>query len=270
MRMQYAALALSDGNLAGNWSDASARRAVVSCRRASSELEISATEIQRRLRVQSSMRRKLAGLKAVLTKDEVAVLERRLESAIRVLTLTQNPHLMHLVRSQHELVMERLEVTTGRVLAPVERPIPQLADVSIGAERTVDATLEESASEDKFESQGAAWPSPPKTGQLLFRRAPGGFNARIVTPITGLAVQRRWELLVSRSYLGWKIALQPFLHSPDDKLLIKLARAGAVNDLQYLFLSRQAVIGADDDFHDNILYVRTLCRLPRNLTKTGG
>jgi len=96
---------------------------------------------------------------------------------------------------------------------------------------------------------------PPITGQFIFKLTPGGFKLRVVTPVLGMVVGQAWEFLMSRSYLGWKIALQPIIHSPSDDLLVELAERGAVDDLNYLFASRKAVIRDDDDFHNKLLYV---------------
>ncbi|KAK1751318.1 hypothetical protein QBC47DRAFT_391621 [Echria macrotheca] len=252
-----AALSLPDGGLVGIRNDPSASKAVMACRRASEELEAFATEIQRRLNAPSHVRRKFTGLKAVFKKDEVSALEKRLENAVRVLSLAQNLHLMHLVRSHHELVMERLSVSsTGLSPAVAERSTSQLVNVPAEEEQTTHAPNRADDSCSHPDSQDV-WPTPPKTGQFIFRQAPGGFKARIVTPTTGLAVRRAWELLISRSYVGWKIVFQPIIRSPDDAFLKELARAGAIDDLQYLFRSRQAVIRDDADFHNDLLCAAT-------------
>jgi hypothetical protein len=151
--------------------------------------------------------------------------------------------------------MERLRVSSILSLAVAERPIPQLANAPTGGEQTTHAPDSEDDSCLRPDSQGV-WPRPPNTGQFIFRLAPGGFNVRIVTPITSLAVHRAWELLVSRSYLGWKIVFQPLVHFPDDVFLQKLARAGAIDDLQHLFQSQQVVVRDDADFHNDLLLVR--------------
>jgi hypothetical protein len=74
----------------GSWNDAAARHAVSSCRLASSALESLASSLQERISAASGARRKVASLRALLKKDEMKLLERRLESAIRVLMVAQN------------------------------------------------------------------------------------------------------------------------------------------------------------------------------------
>jgi len=74
--------------------DINSRRAAASCQQASLELMALAAEIQRRLSAQSRLRKKIAGLHAVLKKEEMEALEKRLQNAVRVLTVTQNLQMM--------------------------------------------------------------------------------------------------------------------------------------------------------------------------------
>jgi len=77
----------------GAWNDGAARRAVEACQLAASSLEKLASKIQANIAAASGTKRRLASLKALLKKDELRLLEKRLESAIRVLMLAQNSHL---------------------------------------------------------------------------------------------------------------------------------------------------------------------------------
>lgn len=99
------------------------------------------------------------------------------------------------------------------------------------------------------------WPRPQKAGQLAFQQSTGGFQVRVVSPSFGWATHRSWELLVSRSYLGWKVQLQPFLHSPDQTLLSKLVEKDAVADLSYLVESGQANLRQDVNLFYDVYHV---------------
>jgi hypothetical protein len=247
----------------GPWNDAAARRAVSSCQRASSALEGVASNLQGRISAASGARKKMASLRALLKKDEVKLLEQRLESAIRILMVAQNCQLTAMVRSQPELIVRRLEATSLIGPARLTGPLPtengdhNVDDVYLAP--AVDEANPSCSSNVDWDSKPYAltegWPQPRRTGQLAFRQAAGGFHLRAVSPLLGWAVQQSWELLLSRSYLGWKVYLQPFIHSPDQSLLISLAEKDAVNDLCYLIESGRANLRHDVNLFGSVLYV---------------
>ncbi|KAK0640821.1 hypothetical protein B0T16DRAFT_460964 [Cercophora newfieldiana] len=251
-------LTAPDAVLAGAWNDAAARRAVASCQLAASALENLASSLQARISAVSGARRKVASLRAVLKKEELALLERRLESAIRVLMVAQNCQLTSLVKSQPELIAQRLEATVLVLPAEETKRLP-VADIEsdergpASNERVVG--FESGVKPWAVPSLPAEnWPRPQKTGQVAFRGSAGGFQLRVVSPAVGWAVRRSWELLVSRSYLGWKFNIQPFIHSPDKSLLISLAKQDAVDDLSYLVESGQANLRHDPDLLNDVLW----------------
>ncbi|KAK4444492.1 hypothetical protein QBC34DRAFT_442455 [Podospora aff. communis PSN243] len=245
----------------GPWNDAAARRAVLSCQRASSALEGVASSLQRRISAASGARKKVASLRALLKKDEVKLLEQRLESAIRILMVAQNCQLTAMVRSQPELIVRRLEATALVFPAQLTGPLPldsetQNADCVHSHPSPKERYHTDSKDDDRHsETYGLTegWPQPRRTGQLAFRMRPGGFHLRAVSPSIGWTVQQSWELLLSRSYLGWEVHLQPLIHSPDESLLISLAKKNAVNDLCYLIESGQVTLRHDAKLLDLVL-----------------
>jgi len=87
-------LGVSNQTPPGAWNDVAAHQAVASCQLASSALESLASNLQARISAASGKRKKLASLRALLKKEELTVLEQRLESAVRILMVAQNCQLM--------------------------------------------------------------------------------------------------------------------------------------------------------------------------------
>jgi len=162
-----------------------------------------------------------------------------------------------LVRSQPELIVRRLEAAT---MLPVSREADTSESNGVPNDQWHQTSEQILTTGVEVKSWGTSrltkvWPQPSKSGQLAFRQSPGGFQCRAVSPSFGWSMRQAWELLVSRSYLGWQIHLQPYIHSPGRALLIQLAEKDAVDDLCYLVESRQADLYRDVELRDTVLFV---------------
>jgi hypothetical protein len=162
------------------------------------------------------------------------------------------------VRSQPDLIVQRLEsitYTTPATATATALKSPDSGQPSNEADEPGSVATEDATSSACPNLVTADWPPPSRFGQLAFRQSPGGFRCRVASPPLGWAMRRGWELLVDRSYLGWKIQLQQYIHELDDSLLIDLASKDAAADLHYLIQSGQAVLRPDSEIFYNIIEV---------------
>lgn len=87
---------LNDTNLPSIlWNDQAARRSTVYCQQALKDLTALVDELSVQINDRSKVRKKLASVKAVLQKPTLKKLEKRLENAIRMLTLAQQGYLVY-------------------------------------------------------------------------------------------------------------------------------------------------------------------------------
>lgn len=161
------------------------------------------------------------------------------------------------MRSQPDLIVQRLESITYTALATATalKPPDSGQPSSEAANEPGSVATEDATSSACPNLATADWPPPSRFGQLAFRQSPGGFRCRVASPPLGWAMRRGWELLVDRSYLGWKIQLQQYIHDFNDSLLTDLASKDAAADLHYLIRSGQAVLRPDSELFGDIIEV---------------
>ncbi|KAK8862806.1 ankyrin repeat-containing protein [Apiospora arundinis] len=144
------------------------------------------------------MNRKLAYLKVVLKKEELRAMEKRLETAVRILQSAQNGYMITLLKLQPDKIvakafqqsrLSRQEMTNASLQHEATTP-----DVS--ESRSDHVTLATTRSYP-FNPFGDRWSSQV-------------WSASIRVPRWFYGAQRAWEFCAARSYSGWKFNLRVY------------------------------------------------------------
>ncbi|KAI2469516.1 hypothetical protein F4781DRAFT_213381 [Annulohypoxylon bovei var. microspora] len=207
------------------------------CRKALQSLTAMVDELNHHINSARKGRRKIAAVKVLLKKDSLKKMEKRLENAIRMLTLAQQSYLVALTKVQPDIIIQRFATLTLR------------GDHWQTQQVTSESTPE--TRERTALSRPPKWPDEkniiarPRRGLFAKPTRPGIFGKILVDSFaSGHAIllqapawlsQRSWELHSIKANGDWKFYLRSYSLIPQGSEIVKLVRKGSPNDMQKLF-----------------------------------
>ncbi|RWA12556.1 hypothetical protein EKO27_g2574 [Xylaria grammica] len=225
------------------WDNGLASRSTAYCRKALSSLTELVDELTLQINRPGKFRSKIASAKVVLKKEQLKTLERRLQNAVRMLTLAQQSYLVlvsgqiyydthidkcpsALTRVQPNIIIQKFtEITTPLIVQTLQR------DFQFGQLESSDACRRQLPSQaTKPAVDGDVENNVPTLRQPPHRRG-SGRSFRFRVPWLS---QTTWELQSSRSYGNWKLNLRCYSAVPMGSEVFEIARVGTPRELQML------------------------------------
>ncbi|KAL2037036.1 hypothetical protein N7G274_010163 [Stereocaulon virgatum] len=216
-------------------------------RQALQNLERLVNELHQQISSKKSLRRGIVKVKVTLKKDLIRTYQEQLQSALQLLTLSQQNHLIALSRVQTSILVSEFQTrrTTERIDHPTsEDSSPSNRDCRDSSVNQNDTPQTEnlgfklktlpwrnSSLSWKFTSQMANISvSPDETIQI--------YRARLHLPLWLLP--KAWDLQVCKSYSGWKITLKPWSTRSYTSEVFRHALEGSKKDLLRVLKSNEA------------------------------
>ncbi|KAK8135099.1 hypothetical protein PG984_007111 [Apiospora sp. TS-2023a] len=173
-------------------------------------------------------RRKLAYLKVMLKKDELRSLEKRLETAVRMLQSAQNGYMITLLKLQPDIIVAKAFAQSQS--SPQVMPTASLRQDD-QMEAVVDGKRQHEAETSIMSyASNSSDPCRPSKGWATSVQMPRWFSS----------ARRAWEIYAERSYTGWKINLRVYCVRSRFSSVFNAAQRGDVKRLQTLFDSGEA------------------------------
>ncbi|RYP55718.1 hypothetical protein DL771_012459 [Monosporascus sp. 5C6A] len=216
------------------WNDAAAKRSTTYCRNALKALTEIVDEMAVQINHPKRLNRKVASVKAVLKKDTLKKLEKRLENAVRMLALAQQSYLT----IQPDIIVEKFTTLVAHLQ-------PAHAHASSGVVQPYDASdnenpqakqssrskaMQPKSSRERWRQQ-AAQLSP--LGRFVASSSEGGYNLVLQAP--WWLSQRSWEFQSYKANSGWRINLRMYSARPRESKVFEVTGNGVPHDLQRMF-----------------------------------
>ncbi|OTA87357.1 hypothetical protein M434DRAFT_35401 [Hypoxylon sp. CO27-5] len=220
------------------WDELASKSTAMYCHKALKNLTGMVDELSLHINNAKKGRRKIAAIKVLLQKDSLRKLERRLENAVRMLTLAQQSYLVALTRVQPDIIVEKFTALTLRDNQAefLEASNPESERGSERENRVVSNSLARQPNKlgtitkplwkRKFDR-------PNLFGRVLVEYFASGCAVLFQAP-TWLS-QRSWELHSIKANGNWQCNLISYSIVPEDSKVLGLAAYGSPQDMQKLF-----------------------------------
>ncbi|KAI1848151.1 hypothetical protein JX266_005864 [Neoarthrinium moseri] len=252
------------------WNDSAAVRSAEYCRKALSKL----TELVDDLAVQISSSRglskRLAKVKVVLKKDELGKLERRLETAVRLLQTAQQGNIIAMLKLQPDIIV-------GRVVAKIDNIASSSNQLLKGPERQFEeqdnvdharCTLKQTYSTEVIHRrkqnnlQTAPWRKPGVLGGFVYERSSNLLDAGFRPPNWLSGISYAWDINLRKSYDGWNFHFRSYSIRPRNSDVFHFARNGNLEVLKGMFASGEASpFDCDEYGYDVTWHAAECCHL---------
>ncbi|KAK7978784.1 hypothetical protein PG988_006274 [Apiospora saccharicola] len=210
------------------WNDAAARRSAQCCRTALQRLTDLVDDLSAQINTAKRGRRKIACLKVMLKKEELRSLEKRLETAVRMLQSAQNGYMITLLKLQPDIIVAKAFVqsqSSPQVIPAAS--IPQDGQMEVETDDMTEHAAENSTTRYPRKSH-----DPYRSSQ--------GWATSFHVPRWFSSARKAWEICAERSYAGWKFNLRVYCVRSNCPTVFRAAQNGDVKTLQRLFDSGQA------------------------------
>ncbi|RYP46480.1 hypothetical protein DL768_007313 [Monosporascus sp. mg162] len=219
------------------WNDAAAKRSTTYCRNALKALTEIVDEMAVQINHPKRLNRKAASVKVVLRKDTLKKLEKRLENAVRMLTLAQQSYLTALTRIQPDIIVEKFTTLvahlqpshahTSEVIQPCDASDH---DNTQAKQSSRSKAIQFKPSREKWRQQATKL-SP--FGRFVASSSEGGYSLALQAP--WWLSQQSWEFQSYKANSGWRINLRTYSARPWDSEVFEVARNGVPHELQRMF-----------------------------------
>ncbi|GAW17814.1 hypothetical protein ANO14919_072810 [Xylariales sp. No.14919] len=225
------------------WDNGLASRSTAYCRKALGSLTELVDDLTLQINRPGKFRSKIASAKVVLKKEQLKTLERRLQNAIRMLTLAQQSYLVLVLGQIH------YDIHIDNCSSALTRVQPDIIVQSFTEITTplIVQTLQREFQFGQLESSDAYRRQPPsqaikpavdgevENNVLVPRRPPRrrGFKRSFRFRLLWLS-QTTWELQSSRSYGNWKLNLRCYNTVSMYSKVFQIAGMGTPRELQTL------------------------------------
>ncbi|KAI0445164.1 hypothetical protein F4803DRAFT_508744 [Xylaria telfairii] len=237
------------------WDSSLGSRSTTYCRKALSSLTELVDELTLQLNRPGKFRSKVAVAKAVLKKEQLGSLERRLQNAITMLSLAQRCYLIALTKLQPHIIIRKIMET--KMLQD---------DIQQGRSGVFDAHQQQISSQTiKLADNEQFEVGMPIPRRRMKRQQDTVSSMRFRLP-TWLC-RATWELQSFRSYGNWQFNLRYYHTVPKDSELFYTAEFGTPKDLQILFAGGRASPYDRDDYDGDTLLHRAVWGLNRPMVK---
>ncbi|KAI1094010.1 hypothetical protein F5B19DRAFT_82152 [Rostrohypoxylon terebratum] len=217
------------------WDELASKSTTIYCRKALQNLTSMIDDLYYQISNARKGRKKIAALKVLLKKDLLKRLEKRLENAVRMLTLAQQSHLVALMRVQPNIIVERFTTLTTRLSQTQIQPSSECPSDDTKDEHAVSNEHQECP---KISSIAAR----PLRGFSRFTDPvkPSPSNRVVVFQLPKWLSRRAWEFYSIKSYGAWQYYLRSYSTIPPDSEILRLTIQGSPNDMQKLFDAKLA------------------------------
>ncbi|KAI1644455.1 uncharacterized protein F4817DRAFT_360756 [Daldinia loculata] len=217
------------------WDDLASKSTTRYCRKALENLTAMVEELNLQISSAKKGRRKITAIKVLLKKDSIKKLERRLENAVRMLTLAQQSYLVALTQVQPDIIVQKFTTLTIR---RNQYESQETSDYASESEvQTVSRLCHKHQDTDismkPLWAFGTGWIRPTIFGRVCFESFAAG--SRILFQAPAWLSRRSWELHSIKANGAWQFNLRSYRLIPKESELISLVRKGSPQDIQRLF-----------------------------------
>ncbi|KAI1461783.1 hypothetical protein F4805DRAFT_413339 [Annulohypoxylon moriforme] len=220
------------------WDDTAAIRSAKYCRKALQKLTDVADDLSSQINSGRRVDRRISCIKVLLKKDKLRDLERRLESALRMLQLAQQGYLITLVKLQPDIIA--CKVTSQ--LETIQRPNSLITDDKETEHRNNSAHPKSFGAEAACCSRRElrAWKKPSIFGRVNISSTPDGFIIHTQPPWWLTGMLSAWSLNIAKSYSGWKFHLRNYPIRSAYSMVFDVVQRDDVKELQAMFDAGEA------------------------------
>ncbi|KAI1384189.1 uncharacterized protein F4822DRAFT_434129 [Hypoxylon trugodes] len=198
-------------------------------------------------------------MKVLLKKDALKKLERRLEAAIRMLTLAQQSYLVALTRVQPDIIVHKFAVLTAQRSQPKSQLVRYVSTEKNERDSSDSAETHTNQAgvirHDRWSYRGFRKPSIFGTFQV---GSSSTWGQTVLLQAPAWLSQRSWELHATRAKGAWQLNLRTYSIVPKDSEVMRLAGNGSVEEMQMLFDAGQASPFDQDERGLTLLHQATL------------
>ena len=258
------------------WNDAAAKRSTAYCRSALKALTELVDDLSHHMQHSRGLHRKIGAVKIVLKKDMLKKLEKRLESAVRMLTLAQQSYLVlvaliilgasdtdfgpsALTRVQPDIIVHKFTMLTAR---------SQPSRVNNLADPSVNHGEAEEDHESQRSNQLITAPITQRRGRRqrkfvssylsgLFSITSGssGEFYRVAIHSPPWLFRRWWDLQYSKANSGWQFNFRTYNIRPHNSQVFDVICTGSLEQLQHMFNMGLASPFDCDEYYWTLLHV---------------
>ncbi|KAI1209621.1 uncharacterized protein F4807DRAFT_460370 [Annulohypoxylon truncatum] len=221
------------------WDQLASNSATTYCRKALQNLTTMADELNLQIDNARKGHRKITAFKVLLKKDSLKRLERRLENAIRMLTLAQQSYLVALTRVQPDIIVARF--TTHKLnenrtqIQSDSEPTTEPGKGEILTRRQKWPHRNGTAAQPRCDRLSKST-KPGIFGHISVNRFVSGYGI-LLQPPTWLS-WRSWELHSIRAHGDWQWNLRSYYIIPMHHRALDVLGNGSPRDVQKLFDTR--------------------------------
>ncbi|KAI3322787.1 hypothetical protein HD806DRAFT_114696 [Xylariaceae sp. AK1471] len=230
----------NDNNLV-NWSDPTVLLSIEYCEKALDDLNIVLGDLVQEINASKKLKRYKATMKAIINKNVLDRCHTRLQSAVRLLSLTQQWYIITLLKVQPTVIVERLS-HQGFVYRPESTINAQAKPVSETA-RTLPRHLQSIKRSFATQVVREEWGTPRFTNMWNFgplgsiswryyqdgkRPNPKNFNLIAQLRANYWFASRVWDIQASRAVTGWTLKLNTYCVQLDTAPVFCYARNGDI------------------------------------------
>ncbi|KAI2620421.1 hypothetical protein GGR54DRAFT_601038 [Hypoxylon sp. NC1633] len=218
------------------WGGLASKSTAMYCRKALRDLTEIVDELNLQINHSKKARRKIAAVKVLLKRDSIKKLERRLENAIRMLTLAQQSYLVALTRVQPDIIVQKFAALTTRET----RTKFQIASGSTS--NTGEQSKENAPRSQPNKAENAMQPRQRHyagftglsvLGRVLIDSRPS--SHKIVFQVPKWLSRRSWELHSVKAYGAWQWYMRSYSVMPQDSRAMRIAKEGSPIEMRQLF-----------------------------------
>ncbi|KAI1180972.1 hypothetical protein F4777DRAFT_181053 [Nemania sp. FL0916] len=212
------------------WDDTIASRSTAYCRKALNSLTELVDDLASQVNRPGKFKSRLAAAKVVLKKEQIRVLEHRLQNAVRMLGLAQQSYSFALLKVQPHIIMQEFTSIARPLIAEALQSNKQQGRPDNPARHTQALSFDSTRPADDRELEDRSKALGPS---LKDQKSVISYRLRLPTWL----YRTTWELQSCRSLGNWKLNLRCYrIVSLNSEVMI-LTRRGKMRELQALFES---------------------------------
>ncbi|KAF3069745.1 hypothetical protein GL218_07876 [Daldinia childiae] len=218
------------------WDNLASKSTTRYCRKALENLTAMVEELNLQINTAKRGRRKIVAIKVLLKKDSIKKLERRLENAVRMLTLAQQSYLVALTQVQPDIIVQKF--TTLTIHKKQYEP-QETSDFASKTEVQTVSPLRHGQQDTGDIYTKPRWvyktrlTRPNNFGRIYVESFAAGSRVLFQAPVW--FSHRSWELHSIKANGAWQLNLRSYRLIPEDSKVIALSRRGSPQDIQRLF-----------------------------------
>ncbi|KAI0105938.1 hypothetical protein F4814DRAFT_452317 [Daldinia grandis] len=218
------------------WGDLASKSTTRYCRKALENLTAMVEELSIQISSAKKGRRKITAVKVLLKKDSIRKLERRLENAVRMLTLAQQSYLVALTKVQPDIIVQKFTALTNRRNQyESQETLDHVSETEVKTVSRIHYKPQDTSNIYTKSSwtYGTIWTRPTYFGRVYFESFATGSRILFKAPVW--LSHRSWELHSIKANGAWQWNLRSYRLIPCNSEVISLSVRGSPKDIQRLF-----------------------------------